>query len=150
MEKLAKDWLPNIFNDPDFRYCLEECDKLLGTKGNDYTRGKASLGRKERLSNFYESSEFFGISPLQSVALYWFKHVMAIFRFVKSGHVDSEPIESRVQDAINYLLFLFKLISIEKENKVSEHQIMGDEPTSPGRKFLDNSLNKEIPKPYDF
>ena len=109
--------LAHIANDPDFRRLIEECDRVLKSKGHDYTQGEP--GTHARLKNFYEAAAFLGISPLQSLGNYWYKHVTAIFTFLKHGQVESEPIEGRIVDTINYLLLLYKMIQYERLAKVT-------------------------------
>jgi hypothetical protein len=99
---------PHIFADPDFRACLEACDKILATKGHDYTQGS-----KDRCANFYEAAAFLGQSPFQVWSVYFYKHLTAIFSFAKHGRVESEPIEGRIHDAINYLLLAYKMVKRE-------------------------------------
>ncbi len=111
-------WLPNIYNDPDFREFMEACDKILAVKGADYANQERKDQSEQRLANFYSSAEFFGVTPFQALGQYWFKHLTAIFRFLKEGRVESEPIEGRLHDAVNYLLLLYKLIRTEARKKV--------------------------------
>lgn len=108
---VPQDWLPHMSADPDFRACLEACDKILPTKGHDYTQGK-----KDRLANFYEAAAFLGQSPFQVWGTYFYKHLTAIFSFAKHGRVESEPIEGRIHDAINYLLLAYKMVKREKKS----------------------------------
>jgi hypothetical protein len=104
--------LPHIAADRDFRQCVEECDKLLTVKGHDYTQGAA--GDEGRLKNFYTSGEKLGLPPMQVLGVYMNKHLDAIFTFISKGRVESEPIEGRIEDAVNYLLLLYKLVAHEK------------------------------------
>jgi NADPH-dependent glutamate synthase beta subunit-like oxidoreductase len=55
-----------------------------------------------------------GLSPAQALGVYMKKHLDAIFTFIGKGRVESEPIEGRIHDAVNYLLLLNKLIAYEK------------------------------------
>lgn len=107
--------LPHIANDPDFRECLEACDKLLTRKGADYTGGASKTGdRVGRLKNFFSNAERLGLTPRQVLGVYMNKHLDAINTFIAKGQLESEPIEGRIHDAVNYLLLLFKMVRLEK------------------------------------
>lgn len=124
-DKMAEEWqafresaqkeympLPHIANDRDFSLAVYECDKLLTSKGHDYTQG--AEGDYGRLKNFYTGAEYLGLTPLQVLGVYFKKHIDAVFTFIKKGQVESEPIEGRIYDCINYLLLLYKMVSYEK------------------------------------
>lgn len=108
--------LANISADPDFVECIEACDRILGVKGNDYTQGDAvaATDDKIRLKNFYRNGERLGLPPMKILAVYLNKHLDAIETYLKRGQVESEPIEGRIHDAINYLLLLYKMVQVEK------------------------------------
>jgi hypothetical protein len=96
--------------DKDFDATLTECFRVLGAKGADYT-----VGSKDRLANFRTGAEFFGISPEQVLGVYLHKHVAAVFSYIKTGgQSESEPIEGRITDVINYCLLLSKLVAEKK------------------------------------
>lgn len=81
---------------------------ILKAKGQDYALDG------DALANFKSVAERTGQTPLQVWAVYFQKHAMSIEAFVRNGKVESEPIESRVHDAINYLLFLVPLATEQK------------------------------------
>ena len=116
LEKIMdeKTWLPHIFNTPEFKECMEACDRILTVKGADYTGGSHAHDPKSRLANFYKNAERLGITPFQSWANYFFKHIDAIETYIKKGAVESEPIEGRFHDAVNYLLLGYMLIKYER------------------------------------
>lgn len=101
--------------DEDIDVALRECVAILGTKGQDYTVGK---NQTDRLFNFRVGAEAAGIDPTQVWYVYFWKHLTAIQRFVKEGKVDSEGIEGRVNDAINYLLLFRKIIAERKRGNI--------------------------------
>ncbi len=107
--------LPHISEDPDFRACIEACDKILAAKGHDYTQGDAkSADPLLRLKNFIRNGERLDLPPEKILAVYLFKHIDAIETFLRMGDVASEPIETRLYDGINYLLLLYKLVKWKK------------------------------------
>jgi len=104
--------LPKIENDLDFTRIMETCDALLRAKGADYTQGGGPL------DNFYANAKRLGLSPYQIWGVYASKHWSAIETFIQKGQVESEPIESRIVDVINYLLLLGKMAKHEAYLKV--------------------------------
>ena len=96
--------------DADFDATLEECFKVLGVKGQDYT-----VGSKDRLANFNRAAELLSMRPEQVLAVYWYKHVAAVLSYIKTGgQSESEPIEGRIADNINYMLLFGKMVAEKK------------------------------------
>ena len=83
----------------------ERQDELLVRKGADYTRHS-----EDRLSNFKRNAEAIGLTPFQIWAVYAGKHWDAIMAFIKTGKTESEAIEGRLDDLVNYLYLLEALI----------------------------------------
>jgi hypothetical protein len=111
--------LPHIEADEDFRSVVAECDRLLTVKGHDYTQGAASWTASNdhaRLKNFYRHAERLGLPARKVLAVYLAKHLDAIETFLAHGRVESEPIEGRICDAINYLLLLAKMVRVEQRD----------------------------------
>lgn len=110
--------LPHIEMDMDFSEAVTACDKLLTQKGHDYTQGRSEVksDHKGRLINFYKNAEKNGLTPYQILNVYMGKHLDAIDTFIKSGglRTESEPIEGRICDAINYMLLLYKMVKYEQ------------------------------------
>jgi hypothetical protein len=81
------------------------CENLTEKKGHDYTKGNVDV-----LINFKEGGEDLGMTSYQTLGVLMKKHIDAIYNFIKTdGKHQSEPIESRIEDAINYLIFLYAL-----------------------------------------
>lgn len=91
-----------------FDEIIAKCHELLVSKGHDYTYGE------DRLSNFKEIAIDTGVAPMQVWYVYFSKHISAIKTYFRNNKLESEPIESRLFDAINYLILGYALI---KENK---------------------------------
>lgn len=88
---------------------LDACDQITKTKGVDYTKSSDDC-----LANFKEGSVF-GLTSLQTAGMFAKKHIDSIYNYIKTnGRSESEPIEGRIQDAINYLLFIQALIEEEQ------------------------------------
>lgn len=85
---------------------LAECITTLHAKGADYT-----IGSTDKLANFNRGADFFGTRPAQVLGIYLWKHVTAVFNFIKSdGQVESEPIRGRIVDVINYMLLFWLMV----------------------------------------
>lgn len=81
----------------------------MSTKGKEYSRNEEDVN-----SNFKRLSAETGINSKQVLYIYLKKHLDAITYFIKENKVESEIIESRIADAINYLFILASLIEEEK------------------------------------
>ena len=93
---------------------LQAAEKIRQAKNKDYSVAWDVLGgfRQPALETNGELSEF---------DVWWVyarKHWGAITKFINKGYVDSEPIEGRVVDMINYLVFLYAMI---KDSRSPEH-----------------------------
>lgn len=99
---------------------FEICLKVLRRKGKDYA------GNDDSLANFKRNAQRLGLSKYQIWAVYWNKHVDSINNAIKSNpttpQVESEPIESRVVDLINYEIILQALLIEDEEKKDTPHK----------------------------
>lgn len=77
------------------------------------TKGKEYAGSDDRLANFKRLGADLGMDPRAVLWVYLTKHLDAIRSYLRRGHVLSEPIEGRIDDAILYLVLL-KCLDIEK------------------------------------
>jgi hypothetical protein len=104
----------HLTGDQDMDVLFESCIKILGVKGKDYT-----IGTNDRLHNFKTVAEFTGQTPEQVLGTYFYKHVSAIFSFIKSGgQNESEPIEGRIADCVNYMLLFQKMVQARKRGEL--------------------------------
>lgn len=95
-----------ITGDVEFDELLRQVTEILKTKGADYT-----LGTGDRLHNFRTVAEFCGMTMQEVWGVYFYKHMSAIFSFIKNGgKVESEPIDGRILDAVTYLLLFYKIV----------------------------------------
>lgn len=103
-----------LTGDEDFDSLLRQCVHLLAVKGKDYT-----IGTEDKLHNFKTVGEFTGMTPEQTLGVYFYKHIAAIFAYIKnSGQSESEPIEGRIADAVNYLLLFNKMVQERKRGSL--------------------------------
>lgn len=82
--------------------------RLTETKGEEYS------GSDDQLANFKRSANEAGILQEQAWLVFFNKHVDAIKSYVRIGKEKSEPIESRIDDAILYLLLLRAMVHESK------------------------------------
>ena len=91
---------------------LDECFDTMAKKGKDYT-----IGSVDRLANFKNVGEFVDIHMSKVFAVYFYKHIAAIFSYIKNGgQTESEPIEGRIKDCIVYLLLFYKMVKEMQRN----------------------------------
>lgn len=89
---------------------FDRCKNLTDTKNKDYTKGNEDF-----LAFFKESGVDLDIPELKATGLMMKKHINAVYAYIKNeGSHESEPIEERIADAVNYLTFILALIK-EKE-----------------------------------
>ena len=91
------------------KFFEEYCVKILNTKGNEY-----SLHQIDVNNNFKRAGNELEIEPKKILWIFLKKHLDAILAFINKGNVESEPIEGRIGDAINYLFILASLIEEDK------------------------------------
>ena len=113
-ESVSVEALRRMIQNDHFIETVMACWKIYVVKGNDYTRGKGDL---DRTDNFKMAAENNGITPLQAWGVYFYKHVSAVWRFLKDGKVESEPIEGRIHDVINYSILLLLLAKEIRSNQ---------------------------------
>lgn len=92
---------------------LDECERIRRTKGVEYA------GAGDRLANFKRAAALTGQDPLAIALVYAAKHWDSVCSFVRLGPdrattTLSEPIHGRLQDLINYMLFIGALIEEER------------------------------------
>lgn len=106
-----------LTGDEDFDKALEAAVSVLAVKGEDYT-----IGTGDRLHNFKTTAEFTGMTPKQVLGTYLYKHVSALYAYIKNdGQSESEPIEGRCVDIINYILLFYKMVQEEKRDRLLGH-----------------------------
>jgi len=113
-EGVTREQVVRMFKNRHFFRSVVACWAIYDAKGEDYTRG---LGDLDRSDNFKKAAENNGITPYQAWGVYFYKHVSAVWRFLKDGKLASEPIEQRLYDVINYAILLLLLIETEAEQK---------------------------------
>lgn len=95
---------------------FSKAEAIAKTKGADYTKGS-----EDALANFKEGGKDVAVEPIKVCWIFMNKHYQAITNYVKTnGQSESEPIEERIKDAINYLVLMQALIVEKKETTTKE------------------------------
>jgi len=121
-----------VTGDPDFDRLLERCLEVLKVKGHDYT-----MGSPDRLANFREAGRFLDEDPMKVLGVHLYKHVAAVFSYIK-GRTESEPIEERLVDVINYCLLLGRMVAEAK-------RLAGEDARVPCPSKIQDNLGSELP-----
>ena len=111
----SEDFFITMQLEKKFLETVKACWEIYNRKGRDYTIDQAD---ENRLYNFYEVAELTGQTPMQVWSVYFLKHVFAVMAFAKTGKVESEGIDGRLYDIINYAI-LGKQI-VDKEAEIAE------------------------------
>jgi hypothetical protein len=92
---------------------IEELEDLLHNKGKEYS------STEDCLANFKHGTDI-GVTPEQKLWIFLDKHLSSIKTYIREGQVFSnEPIEGRINDAINYL-FLLRCLIVDNKQKQTE------------------------------
>lgn len=92
---------------------LPRCMKIMKSKGMSYSGKEDKLGNFKRVAEKVGKMMSAGADPVIIVwYVYFCKHLDALESFLRKEYSDSEPIEGRIDDLINYL---FLLVGIKRE-----------------------------------
>lgn len=100
---MVLDVVASYLGDRAFARRFVDCMDIMRTKNVDYSQGE---DREDRIAAFRRIARDVNISMRQAWAVFAQKHWGAIMKFVKDGRVESEPIDGRINDLINYLVLL--------------------------------------------
>ncbi|MGD9712732.1 MAG: hypothetical protein AB7V46_11765 [Thermomicrobiales bacterium] len=106
--------LTEYMGDPVFakRFC--ECIEIIRKKNADYSQGEQ---KKDRIAGFRAVARDLELPMRKVWGVFFSKHIQAIKKFLKDGFVESEPIDQRINDAINYLVLLGPIIDEMKKEE---------------------------------
>lgn len=93
---------------------LPECVAIMKSKGESYS------GKEDKLGNFKRCSKLADIPVKKAWFVYFVKHYDALTSYIRGEYSDSESIEGRIKDMINYLILLYAIIYEEQCNKQTE------------------------------
>jgi hypothetical protein len=95
---------------------LKRSINIADSKTKDYTRGNVDV-----LKHFKDGGERFDVPTMKYLAFGMSKQLDAIMNYIKTGgQHESEPIEQRISDAINYMILLEALIEDSKDEDESD------------------------------
>lgn len=87
---------------------------VLDAKGRDYTDYVTEKYGGSSTANFSAISDLLGDTSFDRYrvwAVYFCKHLQSIFTWLRSRTMESESLDSRLLDAINYLLILWMMLT---------------------------------------
>ena len=99
---------------------LIEEDLLPKCKDIRTSKGIAYSGKEDKLGNFKRCAALSGMPIEKAWFIYFVKRFDALSSYIRGEYVDSEPIDGRIMDLINYLFLLYAIIKDVdlKEKKV--------------------------------
>ena len=83
---------------------LPKCKEIMMSKGEAYS------GQEDKLGNFKRCGKLAGVDTKRAWFIYFAKHFDSLSSYIRGEYVDSEPIEGRIIDLINYLFLFYALI----------------------------------------
>lgn len=89
---------------------MPKCLAIMKSKGEAYS------GIEDKLGNFKRCSKLAGTDIKKVWFVYFVKHFDALSAYIRGEYKDSEPIEGRIEDLINYLFLLRGIIEEEHGN----------------------------------
>lgn len=100
--------LARYMGDDVFATRFAECITMLRAKNADYSQGEE---KGDRIAAFRRIARDIGIPMTKAWAVFCQKHWGAVMKYVKDGRVESEPIDGRINDIINYMVLLGAIIA---------------------------------------
>lgn len=120
LDQSKRQILMAMAEDEHFFRVMSECFEIYRRKNHDYTRGRPE---SDALDNFREAAAQNEVTVLQAWGVQFYKHIAAVWKFVRDGSVESEPIEGRLYDVINYTILLLLYV---KELRHAEQREGGE------------------------
>src|SRR5665647_3481113 len=117
---------------------LTKVNRMKDTKGKEYSNSES------RFANFDRLAAELGLTNIQVAWVYTKKHLDGIASYCRTEKVLSEPIESRIVDAIVYLTLIAGMIQ-EKDNALKAAYAGVD----PEIELTDQNFGKHQPFEYD-
>ncbi len=88
---------------------LPKCREIRTSKGVAYS------GIEDKLGNFKRCAKLANVPIETAWMVYFVKHFDALCSYIRGEYVDSEPIDGRIMDMINYLFLLYAIIKEKKD-----------------------------------
>lgn len=109
-------YLTAYMGDDFFARKFADCIDLIKRKNADYSQGEQ---KGDRIAAFRRIARDINITMEQAWAVFCQKHWGAVMKYVKDGVVESEGIDGRINDIINYMVLLSAIIA-DKGKKEGE------------------------------
>ncbi len=107
-------YLTAYLGDDFFARKFADCIDLIRAKNSDYTEGK---GDRDRIAHFRAAAKDLELPMLKIWQVFVRKHWSTIQKFANGGTLESEPIDGRINDIINYMVLFAAIVEDEKEPK---------------------------------
>lgn len=112
------EFLTGYLGDHVFAKRFADCISMIRAKNADYSQGEH---RGDRIAAFRRISHDIDVPMVKAWAVFCQKHWGAIMRFVKDGITESEPIDGRINDIINYMVLLGAIVDdMRASDEISE------------------------------
>lgn len=111
-----RDFLAGYLGDPVFADRFADCIDMLRAKNADYSQNEQ---KGDRIAAFRRIARDIDLPMRKVWAVFAQKHWGAIMRFCKEGRVESEPIDGRINDLINYAVLMGAIVTDERERELS-------------------------------
>lgn len=110
-DELVK-FLTSYMGDEVFAKRFADCIDMMKAKNADYSQGEQ---KGDRIAAFRRIAKDVDIPMTKVWSVLFSKHHGAIVKFIKDGYVESEPIDGRINDIINYMVLLGAIISDQEK-----------------------------------
>jgi hypothetical protein len=107
----------DYLGDEVFARRFVECMQIIRRKNADYSQNEQ---RHDRIAAFKRIARDIDVPVRKAWAVFAQKHWGAVMRYVKDGLVESEPIDGRINDLINYLVLFGAIVDWEGTGKEEE------------------------------
>lgn len=102
---------PDVFSKMVNDEIIPRLMKIQHTKGMSYSGNEDKLGNFKRIAKKVEPMIRAGTDPIAIVwYVYFSKHLDSLDSFLRREYKDSESIEGRIDDLINYLMLLHGIL----------------------------------------
>jgi hypothetical protein len=83
---------------------IPKCMEIMKSKGEAYS------GRVDKLGNFKRIADMANLHVLHVWFTYFVKHFDALTAYIRGEYKDSESIDGRIMDMVNYLFLLYAIL----------------------------------------
>lgn len=117
-QEIERELMPTL-SKADFDAIMPNLDMKLNKHRETATNDYAS--EDNVFSNFIEEGQRLGIDPKIVLGVYMDKHLTSIIRWMGGKQSQREPIQGRIEDAINYLKLAWAWAEVEGKINAKEN-----------------------------